>query len=199
MMPLVLPYDHPDTSDAVHSSLEAGQTLIFPTDTIYGIGGNPWDERTLRRVRSLKQRNEHQPFTLHLHSVTEISKYALCAPPERAVLERLLPGPITVLLPATPASPPSTVLHGVVGVRVPDHAFFSEVLRQPVFATSVNRHGEPPLNDVNHIIESFHEVDLLITGPISGAASAILDLTKRPYRLVRGTLSDELLRKLEQE
>ena len=86
-----------------------------------------------------------------------------------------------------------------MGVRVPDHPFFASVLRRPVFATSVNRHHAPPLNDVADIIENFTEVDLIITGTVTGESSAILDLTQTPYRVVRGSIPEVTARQLEQE
>jgi len=199
MMPLVLSYDHPDTTAAVDMALETGQTLIFPTDTVYGIGGNPWDERTLNHVRRLKERTPDQPFTLHLAHISEIDVYADCTPEAKDIIHQLLPGPYTLLLPSGPKAPPSAVLEGKIGIRVPDHPFFASVLKRPVFATSVNRHNEPPLSDVGDIIEGFTEVDLIITGNVSGESSAILDLTEKPYRVVRGILSESARAILEQE
>jgi L-threonylcarbamoyladenylate synthase len=190
MMPLVLPHNHPDTVAAVAMALESGQTIIFPTDTIYGIGGNPWDERALNHVRRLKERTSEQPFTLHLCHISDVERYALCTDAINKIIARLLPGPYTLLLPAKTGAPSSAVLGGKVGIRVPHHPFFTSVLTQPVFATSVNAPGAPPLNDVSEIIERFSEVDLIVTGDVGGESSAILDLTETPYRLVRGTLSD---------
>jgi len=199
MMPTVLALDHPETAPSVDIALETGQTIIFPTDTVYGIGGNPWDERTLHHVCRLKGRDLQQPFTLHLRNVSEIGRYAQCTQTLTRLVEMLLPGPYTLLLPASKAAPRSAVFDGKVGIRVPDHRFFSEVLRRPVFATSVNRHNEPPLNDVAEIIEAFSEVSLIITGDVSGAPSAVLDLSQHPYRLIRGTLSADVQEQLDQE
>ena len=198
MIPIVLSYDHPETAAAVDMALETGRTIIFPTDTVYGIGGNPWDERTLNHVRKLKERSSEQPFTLHLWCVSEIEKYIVPEPTMMRMIEQLLPGPYTLLLPAGPASPASAVLEGKVGIRVPDHPFFASILKRPVFATSVNRHNAPPLNDVADIIESFTEVDLIVTGDVAGVPSAVLDLTTVPYQLVRGTLSESAKRVLGQ-
>ncbi|MBU1048850.1 threonylcarbamoyl-AMP synthase [Candidatus Bipolaricaulota bacterium] len=195
----MLSYNHPDTMSFVHVALEMGQTLIFPTDTVYGLGGNPWDERTLNHVRRLKDRTADQPFTLHLSSVESIYGYADCTPQIQAIIEQLLPGPYTLLLPAGAKAPSSAVSEGKIGIRVPDHPFFACCLRRPVFATSVNRHGEPPLNDVSDIIESFSEVDLIITGEVSGESSAIIDLTQTPYRVLRGSLTEAQSHLLEQE
>lgn len=199
MIPTVLPYDHPETATAVNMALETGRTIVFPTDTVYGIGGNPWDERTLNHVRRLKERSPEQPFTLNLWRVSEIETYANCEPEVARIIQQLLPGPYTLLLPASRNAPASAILEGKIGIRVPNHPFFASILKRPVFATSVNRHGAPPLNDVADIIEGFTEVDLIVTGDVSGESSAILDLTQSPYRLLRGTLSESIKRLLDQE
>jgi len=192
MIPIVLSHDHPETAAAVDMALETGHTIIFPTDTVYGIGGNPWDERTLNHVRRLKDRGPRQPFTLHLCHVSEIEEFARCEPSVTRKIELLLPGPYTLLLPAGSNAPPSAVLEGKIGIRVPDHPFFSSILKRPVFGTSVNRPNSPPLNDVADIIESFTEVHLIVSGDVEGTSSAIIDLTEAPYRLIRGTLSESV-------
>lgn len=140
-----------------------------------------------------------QPFTLHLHHVSAVGTYAECSSAVLKIIQQLLPGPFTFLLPALPGAPRSAVLEGKIGVRVPNHPFFGSVLTQPVFATSVNQHNRPPLNDVAEIIEQFTEVDLIITGEVAGEASAIVDLTTSPYRLLRGTLPAAARGLLDQE
>jgi len=189
MMPRVLPFDHPETVLAVAAALETGETIIFPTETVYGIGGNPWDERTVARVRRLKDRPADAPFTLHLPDVTAIARYATLDSRSAEVAARLLPGPYTLLLRATDRAPASAVRDGVIGIRVPDHPFFGSViarLDRPVFGTSVNRHGEPPLNDIDRIIDRFSGVGLVVVGPVAGTPSTILDLAAEPPRVVRG-------------
>jgi L-threonylcarbamoyladenylate synthase len=195
MMPTVLPWNDPAAAFQVLTALETGKTLIFPTDTVFGLGGNPWDERVLERVSALKQRDPKQPFTLHLSDVETVARYANVAPRIRPWVERLLPGPYTVLLPALARAPRSAVQDGVVGVRVPDHPFFLHVMRdldRPVFGTSVNRHGEPPMSDPIAIIDAFSSVDLVITGRVGNRPSAIVDLTSDPPRCVRGTAPSDL-------
>jgi len=193
MMPTVLSHDDPDLASSLLRALETAKTLIYPTDTVYGIGGNPWDERTLERVRSLKERPAEQPFTLHLATVAAIEQYAVIDRRRLALIDQLLPGPFTLLLPASADAPPSSVLGGTVGVRVPDHPLFASIMAQldrPLFGTSVNRHGEPPLNDINDIIDRFSGVDLIISGPVGLGPSAILDLTESPIRVVRGEIGE---------
>lgn len=196
MNPLVIRDSDPRFPGVVKELLEVGGVLIFPTDTVFGIGGNPWDERALARVRAMKGRPLDQPFTLHLPTLETIERFA--RPDERAriILERFLPGPYTFLLQAAEQAPCSAVKEGRIGVRVPDHPFFAGVMKlveRPLFGTSVNRSGEPPLVDIDEIIERFGDVDLIVTGRIgTGTSSAIIDLTKSPPRALRGELPEGL-------
>jgi len=202
MMPRVLPHDDPETPSAVNAALETGQTIVFPTDTIYGIGGNPWDVRSLDRVRALKNRPADQPFALLLPTRASIERYAALDARLRPLIGRLLPGPFTLLVPAAEGAPSSSVQGGKIGVRVPDHPFFWRTLARldrPMFGTSVNRHGEPPIVDIEAIIDRFAAVDLIVTGPTGMHASTILDLAVVPPRAIRGDLPRELRSVLDEE
>lgn len=199
MIPTVLACHHTQTAAAVDMALETGRTIIFPTDTIYCIGGNPWDGRTLAHVRRLKRCTSDQPFTLYLDRVSYISTFAQCTDSMLRMIDQLLPGPYTVSLPAGSGAPPSTVHQGKIGIRVPDHRLFGPILKRPIFGTSVNRDGSQPLNDVTDIIESFSEVDLIITGDVTGVSSTIIDLTEGGFRLIRGILPESVQRALYQE
>lgn len=189
--------------DEVRSLLETGGTIIFPTDTVYGIGGSPWDKRALTLVRRLKGRDESQPFTLHLPSVETSERYAHVDERIRRILNNFLPGPITFILSASNDAPPASVLEGKVGIRVPAHPFFQTVMRKldrPLFGTSVNRSGEEPLASIDMMIEQFSGVDLLIEGetgtgiPLgTGVPSAIIDLTTDPPQALRGKLPKDLM------
>ncbi len=195
MIPTVLRDDDPRVSAAVLEALETGLTVIFPTDTIYGIGGNPWDDSAVAKVRALKGRELDQPFTLHLPSMQSLLRYAEIAERIRSAVATLLPGPYTVILPARSAAPACSVSRGTVGVRVPDHPFFSSVLAlldRPLFGTSVNAHGEEPLSGVDAMIDRFPSVDLVILGEVRGVPSDIIDLTVTPPRAIRGRLPASL-------
>ena len=202
MMPRVLPHNDPETPPAVDAALETGKTIVFPTDTIYGIGGNPWDERSLERVRTLKDRPADQPFALLLPTRASIERYTALDERLRGLIAHLLPGPYTLLLPGGLQSPSSAARDGKIGIRVPDHPFFHRTiarLDRPLFGTSVNRHGEPPLVDIDEIIDRFAAVDLIVTGPTGMTPSTVLDLTTRPLRLVRGELPRELQSLLDEK
>ncbi len=194
MIPTVLRDDDPRASAAVLEALETGLTIVFPTDTIYGIGGNPWDDAVVAKVRALKGRTSDQPFTLHVATVLELERYAVIPDRLRPIVNGLLPGPYTLVLPARPEAPPCSVVSGTVGVRVPRHRFFASVLPagRALFGTSVNAHGEAPLREVDEMIDGFPSVDLVIVGAVGGAPSDILDLTAVPPRALRGRLPESL-------
>jgi len=195
MSPLILHDDDARAAGALHDALESGQTIIFPTDTIYGMGGNPWDDGVVGRIRVLKGRSPDQPFTLHLATVEEVSRFAEIRGSALAAIRHLLPGPYTVILPALPAAPACSVSPLGVGIRVPRHPFFSSVvasLARPLFGTSVNEHGEEPLRDVDAMIDRFPSVDLVILGVVSGTPSDIIDLTSAAPRALRGRLPASL-------
>jgi len=181
----------------IQALLETGGTLIFPTDTVYGIGGGPWDERTLAHVRRMKGRAASQPFTLHLPLIEAIERFAHVDERMRRVLARFLPGPITFILPASKNAPAATVLKGKVGIRVPAHPFFQLTMREldrPLFGTSVNRAGEAPLHSIEMMIEQFSGVDLLVEGETeTGVPPGTIDLTTDPPQALRGKLPKDLM------
>jgi len=195
---LVITENDTRVKEMVENLLETGGVFIFPTDTVYGIGGGAWDERALDKVRRLKGRDPSQPLTLHLPSVNAIKRFAVYDDRVQEVLDKFLPGPMTFILPASGQAPPATVLRGKVGIRVPAHPFFESIMSsidRPLFGTSVNRSGCAPLSDIEQIIEQFSGVDLIVEALElgTGIASAIADLTVFPPRALRGKLPKSLL------
>lgn len=195
MTPSIYRIDDPRARAVLLEALETGMVFIFPTDTIYGLGGNPWDDGAIAKVRALKGRATDQPFTLHLATTAEIDRYAEIPASTRAAVLQLLPGPYTLLLAARPAAPACSVLGTKVGIRVPRHPFFAHVvepLGRALFGTSVNAHGEPPLAAFDDMIDGFPSIDLAFVGDVSGSPSDIIDLTAVPPRAVRGRLPASL-------
>lgn len=197
MNPLVLRNDDPRLSQSIDEVLECGGVLIFPTDTVFGIGGNPWDKQVVARVQTMKGRSSQHPFTLHLPTSDLTERFAHLNEQTRKILNDFFPGPFTFLLWATARAPASAVKERKVGIRIPDHPFFTTVMAQldrPLFGTSVNRSGEPPLNNIDQIIEQFgNRVELIVCeSTVSGAPSAIIDLTLGTPRALRGELPQQL-------
>jgi L-threonylcarbamoyladenylate synthase len=138
---------------------------------------------------------------VHLGSITELEKYtAPLTERQRTLIEKLLPGPYTIVLKASAQAPPACVSQaGRIGLRLPKSRSFQLVYKaagRPLVGTSVNLSGEPPLTDIDEIITQFSkQVDLIIATdePMSQRSSAVIDLTVEPPRALRGSLPKELL------
>lgn len=194
----------------VRERLEAGEAklvaeiisqrglLIFPTETVYGLGCAADDLATIKRLYRLKGRERSKPMALHLGNLEELFRYAIVGERERQWIEKLLPGPYTLLLRASPTAPPAAVSAGKVGVRVPDSRPFKLIARAaglPLLGTSANRSGEPPAITPEEAIARFAgDVDLIVITDeeLSGRSSAVLDLTVDPPRALRGELPQSL-------
>lgn len=192
----VAAHNPPETLDRIAAVVEQGGVLVFPTDTIYGIGGNAFNESVIDKIYRLKRRKAFKPLSLHLGSKEEVYKYChSLTKVQRRWLARLLPGPYTIVLKASPAASRAAVSkEGKVGLRVPDSCSFRAIngkIRTPLVGTSVNIAGEPPLTDIEAIIERFsRQVDLIITTdePMTNKNSAVIDLTRDPPVALRGEL-----------
>jgi L-threonylcarbamoyladenylate synthase len=175
-----------DRIDRAVRELERGGVVVYPTDTLYGLGARLLDRRAVDRVNALKQRPPTTPLSFAVSSHEEVERYARLAPAQRAKLREILPGRYTLLLPSSrwarahlprAAQGPG----GSVGIRIPDHPVARELARRagPIVSTSVNRHGAPPARTLAEAVSAFgKEVSAYVDGgpPPSGQPSTILDL-----------------------
>ena len=169
--------------------------MIFPTDTVYGLGGNGRSDKVVSRIYRIKQRSRKKPLSLHLFSIDEISNYtAELVDRQKDLISELLPGPYTLILPAGPDAPASSVSEErKVGIRVPDCPSFLELsdhINYPLVGTSVNKSGDEPLTDFEEIVEKFGGlVDLFIEAQeeIENKPSTVLDITFDPPKVLRGS------------
>ena len=187
-------------ADEVASVIYDGGTVIFPTDTVYGIGCDPYLTGAIDRIYGAKRRPDHKPLSLHLASVAEFLEYLgenLTATATLAA-RRLMPGPVTIIL-RRPAFILEDVSSGLatVGFRVPDDPLCAAILERvgPLAATSANASGQRPYFGGGDM-DGLPPADLLVeNGPTKyGAESSVLDLSSAEPRLLReGALSLEHL------
>lgn len=175
---MILKIDDRRLQHVVIDTLRKGGLAILPCDTIYGIVGRA--PETDARIRQVKGRGETNPFLMLVASVRQAAKMA-DGPLDRRVTS-MWPAPFTVVMKSA---------GGTVAVRLPADPFLRAIIRSlgaPVYSTSVNRSGEGPMWQIADIIRSFaDDVDLLVDAGDrpSGLPSTILDITKRPYRILR--------------
>ena len=159
--------------------LAAGGVAIAPGDTMYGLVG-PAPEAE-QRIRRIKGREADKPLLHLLGDPSWVSR--LSDTPIPARLARHWPGPLTLVLRARAG--------GTVAIRVPDSQFLHDLLMalgKPLFSTSVNRAGAAPLGTVDEMRSEFEkDVDLIYDAGDQppGAPSTLLDITGRPYRILR--------------
>ena len=175
------------------AAIRAGEPVVVPTDTVYGIAADAFHEAPVRRLYRLKGRDDEQPTALVAADVDVV----LDAVPEldgraAAALRGLLPGPYTLILP-NPARRFSWLTGNrqeTIGVRVPDlSGDAAELMRQvrAVAATSANRPGGPDPRSVDEIPEELREgcAAVLDVGELPGTPSTVIDLTGAEPVVVR--------------
>ncbi|MEM2963807.1 MAG: L-threonylcarbamoyladenylate synthase [Candidatus Anstonellales archaeon] len=139
--------------------------IIYPTDTLYGIGGNALKEKVVERIRKIKGREGEKPMSVVLGGLSMILDFFEINDEQMAYITRYLPGPYTFLL---KPKKPMAVSEGLVGIRVPEHIFIIRLVKEvgfPIVSTSANISGEPAPYRVEDIKkEVLDAVDLVIDG-----------------------------------
>ncbi|PIW32621.1 MAG: threonylcarbamoyl-AMP synthase [bacterium (Candidatus Ratteibacteria) CG15_BIG_FIL_POST_REV_8_21_14_020_41_12] len=175
------------------SILKKGGVLIFPTDTVYGIGTSYKNEAGLKKIFALKQRPEIKPLAI----LVESKKMALGIVESNKKIEKevekVWPGAVTLLLKAKiPLSPFLRDSSSKVGLRVPDYPLLLKLLKisGPLAATSANISGQPADCQIETIEKKILKgADLIIDGgKTSGKESSVWDFTGEPAKLIRGEI-----------
>ena len=135
--------------------LEAGGLVCYPTDTYYGIGCDLFQKKAIERLALLKRRDPHKPFAFLCADLGDVSRYAIVDNEKFRLLRRILPGPYTVVLPATRVVPRTALTRQrTVGIRVPDAPVAIALVKslgRPLATTSAGLPGEEPLIDAADI------------------------------------------------
>lgn len=181
--------------DEVAALLRAGQLCVLPTETVYGLAVLPSRADAVARARAAKGRDAAQPFTWHVARRADAARFwpRIPAGIDR-LLDRYWPGPLTVILPDRHG--------GTAGARLPAHDFTRAVIEacgEPLWLSSVNRTGEPPLLDAPAIVGAFGDHVALVVddgrSPIGMASTIVRQLERRLEVLREGILTaDDVLR-----
>lgn len=177
------------------SVLNSGGVIIYPTDTLYGLGANALDEKAVEKVFKIKKRPLSKPLPIAVKNIVWAKGLACISRKNTEVLESIWPGKVTAVLPKRDIVPAITTAgSSTVGMRVTDHSFVNKLLGRfgyPLTSTSANISGEEPTNDINKIIESFGKSffrpDLVIDVGILAKSdpSLVIDLTTGKPKILR--------------
>ena len=175
--------------DLAHNALENGEVIVYPTDTLYGFGVDATNTDAIHRLNRLKGRI--QPLSIVLESVEHIHDFAEFKGEIEIEINNLFPGAYTVLLPAESNELSPFVQNGSpnIGVRIPNHFFpikLVKMLSKPIITTSINRHGNDPLNDVTQVEIDFPNVDIFEdSSHTPSKGSTIVDFSTSPPKVIR--------------
>jgi L-threonylcarbamoyladenylate synthase len=184
----------PDPVGTAVAALRRGALVVYPTDTLVGLGASARNARAVDRLLAAKGRPSGMPISVAVASLEEVEPWVDWDPPDRAVARQLLPGPVTLLVKASrrarrELAPAVLGPSGAIGIRVPNHPVARELARRagPITSTSANRHGEPPVAGLAQARKAFGRtvaVYLPLRPPPSGAPSMLVDLQGDEPRFV---------------
>lgn len=191
--------------EAAANVLITGGIAAFPTETVYGLGANVFDEEAVRAVFRAKGRPGDNPLIVHLHEIRQIQEVVRhVSPAARKLIRRFFPGPLTLVLPKHPTVP-ELVTAGLatVGVRMPRHPVaraFLQACGFPVAAPSANRSGRPSPTSWQAVRDDLGgRIPCLLKGgraPV-GLESTVVDCSGRvPVVLRSGAVTLEQLRRV---
>ena len=170
-------------------TLNEGNILIYPTDTLYGLGADATNTSAIEKINKLKKRKT--PLSIMVSSLNEIEKYAVINSDIKKELKKIFPGPFTALLQSKKTKLSYLVQNqsDKIGIRIPNHPFCLDLLneyKKPIITTSVNTHGEKPLNNIDEIEKKFSKINIYYqNNNLDSKGSTIIDFTKKPPILIR--------------
>ena len=199
--------DDAESEEAIRRAgeiLKEGGLVAFPTETVYGLGGNGLDARAAKKIYAAKGRPSDNPLIIHIARMEDLDKITSGVPEKaRRLAEKYWPGPLTMILPKADCVPRETT-GGLdsVAVRFPSHKTAQKLILAGggfIAAPSANTSGRPSPTTAEHVIEDLsHAVDMILDGGQVGIGieSTIVDFTEEvPIILRPGYISLEMLRK----
>ncbi len=180
-------------------SYKNGKIIAFPTDTVYGIGCDPFNKDSIARIYELKKRNGEKRFPILGLSKIELEKIVEFNSDAEKISKRFWPGQVTLLLPIRKEIANKIENNGKLAVRVPDNSCILGILNQCklIIGTSANISGKKSILDSNELETKLPGVDILVNSGkiISLGESTIIDFIDNKLKIIReGSVSkDEIM------
>ena len=173
--------------------LRAGGVILYPTETLYGLGCDARNTIAIERIVGIKQRPGDKPFLVLAHNTKMVWEYVEDIPAMGLrLIDAFWPGPLTVLLPAKKGMSKFLVgENGKIGFRVPSHTFCRKLLatyRAPIVSTSANLSGEVESSSMEGLTKRFRDsVDLVVdAGELqSTMPSTVVDVSEKGWKIIR--------------
>jgi len=181
----------PQKMQEVIEALKEGELIVYPTETVYGLGANALDEAAVKKVYMVKQRPFDMPLSVAVRDLEMLEEITVLEEGERKLVKRFMPGPLTLLVTKRPVLPDILTSASVeVGVRIPDNGFALRLIEEfgPLTSTSANIHtrGNPTstfdaMNELGDSIRYYLDCG----APTLGQPSTIVQLTNGSVEVIR--------------
>lgn len=175
-------------SEAIDIMADGG-IILYPTDTVYGLGANIFNNDAVKRIYEIKQRDASKPLSVLVQNVESLELIADLNKGSRAIVNKWLPGPFTFILNKKKIVSPYVSASAKVGVRIPDYKIATSLASLfPITTTSANLTNEDTLSNPQDILRQIgNDVDLVIdVGDLGNAKpSTVIDLSSSKPTLVR--------------
>ena len=173
---------------------QKGQIIVFPTDTVYGVGCDPFNKNSIREIYELKKRNGEKLFPILGFSKSDLEKIVEFSSDAKKISEKFWPGQVTLLLPIRKEMTKKIESNGKLAVRVPNNECILSILKQCklIIGTSANISGEEPILNSNECKIKLPKIDILVdSGEITNSGeSTIIDFVENGFRIIReGSIS----------
>lgn len=177
--------------EEILEALRAGELVVYPTETVYGLGANALNEGAVKKVYMVKKRPFDMPLSVAVRDLNMLEQIAILDDRERKLVKKFMPGPLTLLVTKRPVIPDILTSASMeVGVRIPDQPFALRLIEQfgPLTSTSANIHSKPnPLSTTEVMQELGDAVRFYLDCgvPKLGKPSTIVQLNNGGLEVIR--------------
>ena len=189
--------------DRAAAGIRQGEAVVYPTETVYGLGADATSPAAVERVFELKGRDRSKPLSIGVGGIAAARRHTRPSDRARRFMRAFLPGPVTVVVERQPSLPDAlTAGRDRVGVRVPDHetalSLFERVAPVPVTATSANRSGSPSVTRPDGLPAELRDAVAAVIdwGTTPGGGSTVVDPDRNVVHR-RGAMADAVVAWLE--
>ena len=201
-MPKIIPIDskRPDKKviDVVVKAIKKSYTVVYPTDTVYGLGCNALDTKAVSKIFEIKNRPRNQALPIAVTNRRLAERFAFIDDLAKRLISAFWPGALTIIVKKRKIIPDiTTAFHNTVGLRAPNHVIPQLIIQKlglPIITTSANTHGEAnPISVTGILSQIGKEVDIILDGgkTFSQSTSTVIDLTTSPPKILRkGEISE---------
>ena len=183
--------------EKVNEIIKVGGIVVFPTDTVYGIGCDPYNKKSVEKIYEIKSRNIGKSVPILTYSIETARKICHIDEFTKKIVEKFWPGPLTIILKLTDENLKKSLnLKDKIAVRVPNHKCTLDLLKKCDFlvGTSANISGHSPYTDPDECFKNLQGYDIFVDGGTitSKAVSTIIEIKNEKIKIIReGYLTKE--------